>query len=227
MNLNELQAFLEECNWDDDPMPAQVTDSLKSLGQQGGDGKVNFEEIELSSERRPASAKVRAQTVELDAGPGSEVMPGAVSEFVSGEFSLAREAEQSSAQPTVPEVADELQAEVQAQVQEARVPPAPAEAMQPQVSVEAAVTPLVAPVASVAPRSSAAVKLVPRPAVSDEDESAEGPAGRSLRERLAEVEMAQRMGYLLCKCTWPPQIMVLTGTDHVYRCRRCSRVREM
>ncbi len=76
-------------------------------------------------------------------------------------------------------------------------------------------------------RQSPPVKLVPK--LTDVVE-AEPPLDRStltLQERLKEVEMAQRMGYLLCKCTWPPQIMVLTGTDHVYRCRRCSRVREM
>ena len=69
-----------------------------------------------------------------------------------------------------------------------------------------------------------AVKLVPKS--SPLAPQAE-PEVRSMRERLQEVEMAQKMGYLLCKCTWPPQIMVLTGADHIYRCCRCSRVREM
>jgi len=73
----------------------------------------------------------------------------------------------------------------------------------------------------------APVKLVPRrqdPAATQDDAL---PPAASLKERLQEVELALKLGYLLCKCTWPPQIMVLTGVDHVYRCRRCSRVREM
>ncbi len=68
------------------------------------------------------------------------------------------------------------------------------------------------------------VKLVPRPTQSDMVESLP-PA--TLQEKMLEIEMAQKLGYLLCKCSWPPQIMVLTGADHIYRCRRCSRVREM
>jgi len=73
----------------------------------------------------------------------------------------------------------------------------------------------------------APVKLVPK--VQDPqigDTSVATQAG-TMQERLQEIELAQKLGYLLCKCTWPPQIMVLTGSDHVYRCRRCSRVREM
>lgn len=68
------------------------------------------------------------------------------------------------------------------------------------------------------------VKLVPKPAQTEVTESL-SPA--SLQDKLQEIEMAQKLGYLLCKCSWPPQIMVLTGADHIYRCRRCSRVREM
>lgn len=76
-------------------------------------------------------------------------------------------------------------------------------------------------------RAQAPVRLVPRPpqTVSTEPLPLSQPA--SLQERLMEIEMAQKLGYLLCRCSWPPQIMVLTGSDHVYRCRRCSRVREM
>lgn len=49
----------------------------------------------------------------------------------------------------------------------------------------------------------------------------------SLQTQLTEAEMALKLGYLLCRCSWPPQIMVLTSKEHVYRCRRCARVREM
>lgn len=74
---------------------------------------------------------------------------------------------------------------------------------------------------------SAPVKLVPRLQDPLVGEVAAPPQAASLQERLQEIELARKLGYLLCKCTWPPQIMVLTGADHVYRCRRCSRVREM
>lgn len=79
-----------------------------------------------------------------------------------------------------------------------------------------------------APASSPApVKLVPKvqdPQVSDHPSA---PQAATVQERLHEIELAQKLGYLLCKCTWPPQIMVMAGEDHIYRCRRCSRVREM
>lgn len=127
MNLSELQAFLEDSNWDDEPEPAHPTDK--------------------------AVEKTRVQ--------------------------------QNSAIPTL-EVEEELQS-----------------------------------IALTTP-----VKLVPR-VKDDLQTEPELRAADSVSERLVEVEMAQKMGYLLCKCTWPPQIMVLTGTEHVYRCRRCSRVREM
>lgn len=216
MNLNELQAFLEECNWDDEPMPAQVADSLKTLRQESGDGKVNFEEIELSSDRRTGGAKSHAQTIASDLDSAANLHKNSESE--TGLFSLARKPEHHSLKTGLLEEQEALSSPKSEQ---------PQQHASPQNVVAPAVTPFVAPTASVEPRSSAAVKLVPRPSVTDEVESTEGLSGQSLRERLAEVEMAQRMGYLLCKCTWPPQIMVLTGTDHVYRCRRCSRVREM
>lgn len=73
----------------------------------------------------------------------------------------------------------------------------------------------------------APVKLVPRRQDPDSPATSATPAAATLAERLQEIELAMKLGYLLCKCTWPPQIMVLTGVDHVYRCRRCSRVREM
>jgi len=73
----------------------------------------------------------------------------------------------------------------------------------------------------------APVKLVPRVQEPPNGDFSPLQQAATMQERLQEIEMAQRLGYLLCKCTWPPQIMVLTGSDHVYRCRRCSRVREM
>lgn len=47
-----------------------------------------------------------------------------------------------------------------------------------------------------------------------------------LQDRLAEIEMAARLGYLLCQCTWPPQIMVLGDDGQLFRCPRCRRRRD-
>ena len=149
MNLSELQAFLEDSSWDDEPEPAHPADGL--------------------------AAHVK--------------MP----------------------KPEVPLTQDPI-AEAPVEVIPAR------EERIPTLKVERDLqsTALNAP-----------VKLVPRAKEDPAQTDPELRAAESVRERLMEVEMAQKMGYLLCKCTWPPQVMVLTGTDHVYRCRRCSRVREM
>lgn len=44
--------------------------------------------------------------------------------------------------------------------------------------------------------------------------------------RLQEAEMACRLGYLLCQCTWPPQIMVLGREGFEFHCPRCHRSRD-
>lgn len=50
--------------------------------------------------------------------------------------------------------------------------------------------------------------------------------GDKLDSRLQEVEMASRLGYLLCQCSWPPQIMVLCDDGFSFRCPRCQRLRD-
>jgi hypothetical protein len=149
MNLSELQAFLEDSNWDDEPEPAHPAGRLS------------------------AHEKMPKPEVPITQDPITEAP---VEEIPAGEERI----------PTL-KVERDLQS-----------------------------TALNAP-----------VKLVPRAKEDPAQTDPELRAAESVRERLMEVEMAQKMGYLLCKCTWPPQVMVLTGTDHVYRCRRCSRVREM
>lgn len=47
-----------------------------------------------------------------------------------------------------------------------------------------------------------------------------------IQDKLAEIEMAARLGYLLCQCTWPPQIMVLGDDGQLFRCPRCRRRRD-
>lgn len=133
MNLSELQAFLEDSNWDDDPEPAHPEDAVDVPAREG----------------------------------------------------------------PIPTLSEDL------------IP-----TLTPELGLQS--TAFTAPVKLVPPIKEAPSQAEPQLRASD-----------SVRERLLEVEIAQKMGYLLCKCSWPPQIMVLTGTDHVYRCRRCSRVREM
>lgn len=61
-----------------------------------------------------------------------------------------------------------------------------------------------------------------------ENEAVSARAGRdgNFSEKLLEVEMASKMGYLLCQCSWPPQIMVLCENEHVFRCPACQRMRD-
>lgn len=45
--------------------------------------------------------------------------------------------------------------------------------------------------------------------------------------RLAEVQIAQSLGYELCQCTWPPQIMLAIEHDSdgfpTFQCPECKR----
>lgn len=45
--------------------------------------------------------------------------------------------------------------------------------------------------------------------------------------QIAEAQIARGLGYELCKCTWPPQIMVHAGEVEYgerFRCPACGRV---
>lgn len=39
---------------------------------------------------------------------------------------------------------------------------------------------------------------------------------------LAEAGTAKELGYDLCKCTFPPQIMLFTGKGRIFKCQRCK-----
>ncbi|MGJ8690017.1 MAG: hypothetical protein ACSHXZ_10905 [Gammaproteobacteria bacterium] len=192
MNLSELQAFLEESGWDEEPFPAHPTDEVKSGGEARQSRRADDYEIE---------------SIELS----------------SQEPLLSRPA------PTLTDRVEETEALI---VPEAVVESTPEQAFEEDLNAHPVVTPaqaeapVVAPEA-VKPKKEKPVKLVPKLTNVVHRPEPELRGSDSVGERLKEIEMAQKMGYLLCKCTWPPQIMVLTGTDHVYRCRRCSRVREM
>ncbi len=198
MNLSELQAFLEESGWDDEPFPAHPDDSPQDAAQhktrRASDYNLDIESIELSSEEtRRASDAAR---------PSKPV----AKERVIPELSLDEVVEDKPSRVAEPASIDE-----------------PAEDLEVELTIPAAAQaepPIEHP-------KEKPVKLVPKLTNVVHSPEPELRGSDNIKDRLMEIEMAQKMGYLLCKCTWPPQIMVLTGTDHVYRCRRCSRVREM
>jgi hypothetical protein len=39
--------------------------------------------------------------------------------------------------------------------------------------------------------------------------------------RIAEAQAAKELGYMLCQCTWPPQICLGTS-EQGYRCPKCG-----
>jgi len=39
--------------------------------------------------------------------------------------------------------------------------------------------------------------------------------------RIAEAQAAQQLGYMICQCTWPPQICVGTSQNG-FRCPKCN-----
>ncbi len=42
--------------------------------------------------------------------------------------------------------------------------------------------------------------------------------------RLSEAQLAQTLDYQLCKCTFPPQIMLLKeGSNYIHQCSLCKR----
>ena len=46
--------------------------------------------------------------------------------------------------------------------------------------------------------------------------------------QVAEAQIAKGLGYELCKCTWPPQIMLHAGEAEYgekFRCSACGRCR--
>lgn len=40
--------------------------------------------------------------------------------------------------------------------------------------------------------------------------------------KIAEAKVAQELGYPLCKCTWPPQIMLATQKNFRFKCPKCN-----
>lgn len=40
--------------------------------------------------------------------------------------------------------------------------------------------------------------------------------------KIAKTEAAKALGYNLCQCTFPPQIMLFVKDKNVYRCPECS-----
>ena len=38
-----------------------------------------------------------------------------------------------------------------------------------------------------------------------------------------QAEVASGIGYQLCRCTWPPQIMTTVGGRYKFRCPKCNQ----
>ena len=71
----------------------------------------------------------------------------------------------------------------------------------------------------------ATVDLMP---VSTERNSAEEKLDEAAENlAFAEAELAKALGYKLCQCTFPPQIMLSKGRhergDEVFRCNKCGK----
>ena len=57
----------------------------------------------------------------------------------------------------------------------------------------------------------------------DDKKKIEAEIERSEQElKLAEVEMAKGFNYPLCKCTFPPNIMLFQKEDGNYKCQSCN-----
>ncbi len=41
--------------------------------------------------------------------------------------------------------------------------------------------------------------------------------------KIAEAGAAKELGFMICQCTWPPQIMLLTGEPRIFNCSNCGR----
>ncbi len=66
--------------------------------------------------------------------------------------------------------------------------------------------------------------LLPTDAKRQEAEERLNVAERSLQ--MAEAQVANELGYRLCKCTWPPQIMLSRGSkeyDEIFECPLCGK----
>lgn len=56
-----------------------------------------------------------------------------------------------------------------------------------------------------------------------EKESIERQLKAAERElKIAEASTAKELGYELCQCTFPPQIMLFTGKEKTYKCPSCG-----
>jgi hypothetical protein len=63
---------------------------------------------------------------------------------------------------------------------------------------------------------------------SEKDAAAKALEQAEQQFRIAEAQTAQGLGYPLCKCTFPPQIMLLTDqAGEYYRCPKCNREKDM
>jgi hypothetical protein len=68
--------------------------------------------------------------------------------------------------------------------------------------------------------------LLPKGAHAEEAQQRVAEAERALKA--AEVQLAHSLGYKLCQCTFPPQIMLSKGRhpkygDEIFKCENCQK----
>ena len=67
----------------------------------------------------------------------------------------------------------------------------------------------------------AALSLLPKGEERDEAERQLLAAERALKR--SDAALAQKLGYQLCQCTFPPQIMLWREQEKITRCEGCRR----
>lgn len=63
---------------------------------------------------------------------------------------------------------------------------------------------------------------------SKEKEEATRLLGIAEREfKISEAKAASELGYEICRCTWPPQIMIETEKEYIVQCPQCKKTKDI
>ena len=60
------------------------------------------------------------------------------------------------------------------------------------------------------------------PAGENKEKAEEGLAVAEKQLKIAEAEIAQKFGYPICHCAFPPEIMLQDPQEKSYKCKICS-----
>ena len=67
------------------------------------------------------------------------------------------------------------------------------------------------------------IEMLPK---KDKEKASQQLAEVEEKLQVAQAQIAKNLGYELCRCTWPPQIMLLIGEAEYgerFRCPKCGR----